>query len=129
MLPDPKTMETPLPFILQLRCICETIFDIMLNAYISALIAYHNRSTSMRKREGVKRPSLDGWDRALKFAKDALATFRQAENQRKDGNVDSADLSVVEGLRLLHVSTGAVSTVYKSKLFMTGWDEDEVKKA
>jgi len=101
----------------------------MLIAYTSALNAYHDRSALAGKREGVKKPSFDGWDQALKFAEDALATFRKAETQRKDGNVDSADMSVLEGLRLLHESTGAVSTVYKSKLFMTGWDEEEVKKA
>lgn len=128
-LPDPKTADTPLPFILQLRCVCETIFDTMLSAYIFALRAYRDRSGSTDKREGVKRPSFDGWDQALKFAEDALETFRNAETQRKDGDVDSADASVLEGLRLLHESTGAVSTVYKSKLFMTGWDEDAVKKA
>ena len=95
----------------------------------------------------MKRPSFDGWDQALKLAEDALETFRKAETQRKDGNVDSADASVLEGLRLLHeryylhystncirhpllcLSTGATSTVYESKLFTTGWDEEEVKKA
>lgn len=118
----------------------------MLSAYISALNAYHDRSALTGKREGVKRPSFDGWDQALKSAEDALATFRKAEAQRKDGDVDSADMSVQEGLSLLHeryylhstysirhpllcLSTGAVSTVYKSKLFMTGWDEEQVKKA
>ena len=50
----------------------------------------------------MKRPSLDGWGQALKSAEDALATFRKAETQRKDGNVDSADMSVLDGLRLLH---------------------------
>jgi hypothetical protein len=78
------------------------IFDIMLNAYIFALSAYSDRSASTGNLEGVKRPSFDGWDRALMFAEDALETFRKAETQRKDGNVDSADTSVLEGLRLLH---------------------------
>lgn len=125
-LPDPQTTDTTLPFVLQLRGICETIFDTMLSAYISALYACRDRSALARKQ---KRPSLDGWDQALKSAEDALATFRKAETQRKDGNVDSADMSVSEGLRLLHESTGAVSTVYTSKLFMTFWDEEQVKKA
>jgi len=128
-LPDPKTAETPLPFIIQLRRICETVFDTMLNAYIFALRAYRNRSESTGLQEWVKRPSLDGWDSALRFAEDALATFRNAESQRKDGDVESADASVVEGLELLHKSTGAVSTVYTSKLFMSGWDEEVVRKA
>lgn len=101
-LPDPKNAESSLPFILQLRCICETIFDAMLSAYISALTAYRERSVSTGEREGVKRPSLDGWDRALMLAEDALETFRKAETQRKNGRVEFADMSVMEGLRLLH---------------------------
>jgi hypothetical protein len=118
----------------------------MLNAYISALKAYLDRSASAGNREGVGQPSLDRWDQALKFANNALATFRKAEIQRKNGDVDSADMSALEGLRLLHeryylpsthsvryplfcISTGTVSTAYKSKLLMTGWDEDEIMKA
>lgn len=100
-LPDPKATETHLPFILRLRCICETVFDIMLNAYISALQAYHDRSALAGKRKGVQRPSFDGWDQALKLAHDALATFRKAETQRAKGDIKSADVSVQEGLRLL----------------------------
>jgi len=76
----------------------------LLSAYISALSAYRDQSTSTGKREGVKRlrPSFDNWDQAIKFAEDALETFRKAETQRKDGDVDSADTSVLEGLHLLH---------------------------
>jgi len=127
--PDFTTTETSLPFILQLRCVCETIFDVMVRAYISGLKAYRERSASAGKWEGVKRPSLDGWDQALKSADDALATLREAESRRKDGDVDSADTNVLAGMRLLQESTGAVSTVYQSKLIMTGWDDDKVKKA
>jgi hypothetical protein len=35
------TTDSPLPFILQLCCVCETVFDVMLSAYIHALNAYH----------------------------------------------------------------------------------------
>ena len=77
------------------------IFDTLLNAYISALNAYCNRSASTGEQEGLKRPSLDSWDRAVKFAEDALKTFRKADSQRKDGNIDFADKSVVDGLHLL----------------------------
>jgi hypothetical protein len=130
------------PFIVQLRCVCETIFDVMLNAYISALKA----SISVSNREGG-RPNIDGWDQVLGFAEDALAALRRAESQRMDENVDAADMSVLEGLRLLFeryclhrsahsfchcllsLSTGAVPMVYNFRHFMTGWDEDKVRKA
>jgi hypothetical protein len=59
----------------------------------------HGRSASAGMNKGVKRPSLDNW---LKSAGDALATFRHAETQREDGDIESADNSVLEGLCLLH---------------------------
>jgi hypothetical protein len=58
--PDFTTTETSLPFILHLRCVCETIFDVMLTGYTSGLNAYGKRSVLAGKREGLKRPSLDG---------------------------------------------------------------------
>jgi len=47
----------------------------MLSAYISGLGAYHKRFTANGQKQGSKRPSLDGWDRALKSAEDASAMF------------------------------------------------------
>jgi len=140
-------MDTKLPFILQLRCVCETIFDVMLSAYIAGLKAYHNRSNDMGKQEGLKRPSLDAWDRALQSAELAQTNFREAESQRKGGDIASADVTVngaLAALRtryyfhssarliyhsLLCLSTGAVSTIYTTDLIMNYWDDDEVGKA
>ncbi|KAF8622535.1 hypothetical protein AX15_006941 [Amanita polypyramis BW_CC] len=99
--PDYSSMSTTLPFILQLRCTCETIFDIMLSAYIAGLKAYYARSEEMGRKKGSKRPSLDGWDRALQSAGRALAAFREAEVQRKDGDLDSADATVDQALLAL----------------------------
>jgi hypothetical protein len=119
----------------------------MLCAYVSGLKAYHEQSKGRVEKQGSKRPSFDGWDEALKSAEDALAIFRKAEGERQAGDVDSADTSVQEALRLLlkryyfqssarfiyHsllcLSTGAVPTLYESDLIMTGWDDDEVRKA
>jgi hypothetical protein len=95
-------MDSPLPFILQLRCICETIFDTMLSAYISVLQAHRDQSTLAGRRGSVKRLSFDGLDQALKSSMDALEAFRKAEAQRKDGDVVCADKSVQEGLHLLY---------------------------
>lgn len=99
--PDFTITETSLPFILHLRRVCETIFDTMLCAYLSSLQAYHERSKRRGEKQGSKRPSFDGWDVALKSAEDALATFRQAESQRQNGDLDSADTTVQEALRAL----------------------------
>ncbi|KAM6492144.1 hypothetical protein JOM56_011868 [Amanita muscaria] len=127
--PDYSFMRTTLPFILQLRCACETIFDIMLSAYIAGLKAYYIRSEENGRKQGSKRPSLDGWDRALQSADRALAGFREAAVQRKDGDLDSADATVDQALLALQESTGAVPTFYRSNLIMKDWDEVEVRKA
>jgi hypothetical protein len=141
--PDFSTMDTYLPFILQLRCVCETIFDVMLSAYIAGLKAYHNRSND----RGKQRPSFDAWDRALQSAELAQINFREAETQRKGDDIASADVTVNKALvalktryyfhsyagliyhSLLRFSTGAVSTIYTTDLIMNYWDDDEVGKA
>ena len=93
--------ETSLPFILQLRRACETVFDTMLCAYISGLKAYHTVSEAKGKKTGSKRLSLDGWDDALKSAESALRIFRAAEVLRQNGDLDSADNNVQEALDAL----------------------------
>ncbi|KAM6492127.1 hypothetical protein JOM56_011851 [Amanita muscaria] len=127
--PDYSFMATTLPFILQLRCACETIFDIMLSAYIAGLKAYYIQSEENGRKQGSKIPSLDGWDRALQSADRALAGFREAAVQRKDGDLDSADATVDQALLALQESTGAMPTFYRSELIMKDWDEVEVRKA
>jgi hypothetical protein len=104
--PDFSTMDTCLPFILQLRCVCETIFDVMLSAYIAGLEAYHGRSKERGKQEGLKRPSFDAWDSALQTAQFAQTKFREAEAQRKAGDITSADLTVKKALDELSTRYG-----------------------
>jgi hypothetical protein len=99
--PDFTTMETSLPFILQLRCVCETIFDVMLSAYIAGLRAYYKRSKYKGKEQSSKRPSFDGWDKALKSAEVAQTKFREAEGQRKAGDTTSSDGTVQVALDAL----------------------------
>jgi hypothetical protein len=99
--PNYSFMTTTLPFILQLRCACETIFDMMLNAYIASLKVNYVRLEEKGRKQGLKTPSLDGWDQALQSANRALAGFREAEVQRKDGDLDSADATVDQALLVL----------------------------
>jgi hypothetical protein len=119
----------------------------MLSAYIAGLKACYNKSKDKGEKEGSTRPSLDGWDKALQSAVRAREIFREAEDQRKDGDIDSADVTVNKALvvlqtryyfhlsaRLIYhcllcLSTGAVPTMYKSDLIMVDWDEDDVGKA
>ena len=139
-------METSRPFIFELRRVCESIFDTMLCAYIAGLKAYFKQSEENGKKQGTKRPSLDGWGRAGKSAELALRRFRDAEDQRHEGNLDYADATVDQAFRALQeryvlrlsvhrllfltlLSTGAVPTFYCSPLIMNGWDPTEVRKA
>jgi hypothetical protein len=144
---DYLSMSTTLPFILQLRCACETVFDVMLSAHIEGLKAYYVRSEEKGKKEGSERPSLDGWVQALQSANRALVVFREAEVQRKDGDLDSADATADQALLALHerykfylicslinrslfpLSTEAVPTFYRSRFIMRDWDDVEVRKA
>ncbi|KAF8219159.1 hypothetical protein L208DRAFT_1018685, partial [Tricholoma matsutake] len=98
------SMKTSLPFILQLPCAHEVIFDVMLSAYITGLKVYYSRSQEQGKKQGSKRPSLDGWNWALQSAEHALAAFREAEGQRKGEiptDLDSADATVDQALLAL----------------------------
>lgn len=98
----------------------------MLSAYIAGLKAYYAEEKG--RMQGSKRPSLDGY-RALQSADRALAGFREAEVQRKDGDLDSADATVDQALLALQESTEAGPTFYRSNLTMKDWDEVEVRKA
>jgi len=101
----------------------------MLSAYIAGLKAYHNRSNDRGKQEGSKRLSFGAWDRALQSAELARTNFREAETQRKGGDITSADVTVNGALVALRTSTGAVSTIYTTDLIMNYWDDNEVGKA
>ncbi|KAF9505804.1 hypothetical protein BS47DRAFT_1385816 [Hydnum rufescens UP504] len=118
--PDFEEAESALPFILHLRCVCEIIFDVMLRGYIAGLEAYEKQSKAIGDKQGSKRSSLDGWDQAHKSAQDALAMFRNAEDQRRGGDVYSANTTVKEAILMLNRSTGAVPTMYHSELIMSG---------
>jgi len=83
-------MESSLPFVLQLRCICEIIFDIMLSAYIAGLMAHHNE-----EHEGSNRR------RSLELAEQALTAFREAEDRREAGEIELADATVDQALFVL----------------------------
>lgn len=89
--PDFSSMETSLPFILELRRVCDTVFDVMLSAYIAGLKAYHDQSKDKGEKQGSQRPSLDGWDKALQSAELAQKKFREAEGQRRSHDFVSAD--------------------------------------
>ena len=119
----------------------------MLSAYIAGLKAYHDGSNDRGKQQGLQTPRFDAWDIALQSAELAQTNFREAETQRKGGDITSADVTVNGALvalrtryyfhssarliypSLLCLSTGAVSTIYTTDLIMNYWDDNEVGKA
>ena len=123
------------------------MFDVMLSAYIAGLKAYQKRSKENGEKEGSKRPSLDGWDRALQSAELARKKFRQAEDERAKDEIAAADVTVKGALielqtryyflssarpmyhYLPYLSTDAVPNIYKSDFIMKDWDDDAVGKA
>ncbi|KAF8224328.1 hypothetical protein L208DRAFT_1410494 [Tricholoma matsutake] len=85
---DFTAAESSRPFIRTLRQICEIIFDLLLQTYISRLDAYRNRSVGNGKKEGK---STHEWKEALCFAGDALEKFRAAETMRRDNLPNEAN--------------------------------------
>jgi hypothetical protein len=122
-------MESSLPFILQLRCVCEVVLDIIpARAYVASLKAYYNQSETKRKRDRSTRPTSDGWDQAVQLVERAQATFCKAEDQRQKDDIGSADSAVDEALYhpLPCLSTEALPAEYTSRPIMTDWDDVEI---
>lgn len=65
-----------------------------------------------------KKSSFDKWDEALKSAEDALKIFREAESQRHNGDLDSADTCVREALCALQ-KMYALQSSLPSVVFLT----------
>ena len=100
-LDDFTTAESPRPFIRALRQICEIIFDLLLQSYISSLDAYRNRSVGKGKKEAKPRKSTQEWEEALCFAGDALEKSRAAETMRRDHLPNEANTTVQEAMDFL----------------------------
>ncbi|KAH9002125.1 hypothetical protein EDB86DRAFT_2901409 [Lactarius hatsudake] len=120
---DFSSEPTARPFIHSLRPICETIFNLLLLTYIASLKAFRDRFASQQK-------SLDGWDKALKFAEEALEMSRAAEVLRQENSIVTADEIVATAIKALKLSTDVVpiSKKYTNPPLMDGWDDDEVGK-
>ncbi|KAH9019018.1 hypothetical protein EDB85DRAFT_2010048 [Lactarius pseudohatsudake] len=118
---DFSSEPTARPFIHSLRPICETIFNLLLLTYIASLKAFRDRFASQQK-------SLDGWDRALKFAEEALEKSQTAGVLRQEDSTVTADAIAAAAIKALKISTDAVplSRKYISPPLMDGWDDEEV---
>ncbi|KAF8347429.1 hypothetical protein F5887DRAFT_1172624 [Amanita rubescens] len=108
------------PFMRDLRQICEIMFDLLLQSYISSLDAYYqNCFVGNGKEEGRHE-----WEEALCLASDALEKFRVAETMRQ--NPDKANATVQDAMDILKRSINKVPIIDKTKLIMSDWDDGEV---
>ena len=71
-LSDFELTETTIPFIRNVRVVCETISGIMLLAYISSLAACHDLPAAKSTKERKPRKDSDKWDAALQSATQSL---------------------------------------------------------
>ena len=92
------------------------IFDVMLCAYIASLTVFCKQSDEYPKwqRSG-------GYDQALQLAGRALRGFRDADDQRNDGDIASADATVADAFlalqeRYAHVILYPASAQERSRL-------------
>ena len=90
---DPSLFGTP-AFSVSLRPICDVIFDSLLVAYTSGLVALQAK---VRKPKEV----LTEYDTALTLADEALKKFRAADIKRQEGLVVVANATAEEALDIL----------------------------
>ncbi|KAF8329513.1 uncharacterized protein EI90DRAFT_3062859 [Cantharellus anzutake] len=102
--------SSALGFMRDLRLICEIIFDLLLKSYIECLTQYSNVSQKGSK-SGSKWPSLDGWDAAIKSAKETLDICRQADQHRAAGEWEASNAKAECGMQMLGGSVIAVPRV------------------
>ena len=88
-------MKMPVqPFIHSLRLVTEIIFDVLLMAYSSSLIAYKDRSQAKRAQSRKPRESLGGWEEAIQYVNLVQQMFRDGERKHKDGHIVEANTNV-----------------------------------
>ncbi|KAI9439868.1 hypothetical protein H4582DRAFT_2075230 [Lactarius indigo] len=100
-------------FIHSLRPICETIFNLLLVTYITGLRVFRDIS-QVASQPGLRKclGPVDGWDKTLKFAEEALEKSQEAE-----------------AFKALKLSTDAVPfKYYINPPLMNGWNNDEVAR-
>ena len=93
--------DNALPFMRDLRTICETTFYVMLLAYISSLKAFWGRSEMKSKKAGQPIQSLDKWEAAIESANETLEKCGDAEAKRGAGDYQNAKAIALEGMEAL----------------------------
>ncbi|KAH9041726.1 hypothetical protein EDB85DRAFT_2139823 [Lactarius pseudohatsudake] len=117
-------------FIHSLRPICETIFNLLLVTYIASLKTFRDMSQAATQ-PGLRKclGPVDGWDKTLRFAEEALEKSQDAEVLRRDDLIVDADATAEVAFKALKLSIDAVPwKYYINPPLMNGWNDDEVAK-
>jgi hypothetical protein len=85
------TLADPAEFILGLRPICETLFWIVLKAFITGIDQYLQRSSRVAKETKKPLKSTTEWLNAFRFAQEALKLGVRADSQAKRGLFTTAN--------------------------------------
>ena len=99
---DHSQLDSSLPFIQQLRPICEMIFGLLPTSYISSLDTYHRHSVAQANKEGKPRASPGQWQIPLILAHKAKEKFQEGEKKREAGLINEANKLVQEAMDLLN---------------------------
>ncbi|KAH9068513.1 hypothetical protein EDB83DRAFT_2586991, partial [Lactarius deliciosus] len=127
---DSSSEPTARSFIHSLCPICETIFNLLLVTYIASLKMFRDMSQAASQ-PGLQRclGPVDGWDKTLKFAEEALEKSQDAEVLHRDDLIVDADATAEVAFKALKLSINAVPwKYYINPPLMDGWNDDEVAK-
>lgn len=127
---DSSSEPTARSFIHSLRPICETIFNLLLVTYIASLKMFRDMSQAASQ-PGLRKclGPVDGWDKTIKFAEEALEKSQDAEALRRDDLIVDADATAEVAFKALKLSIDVVPwKYYINPPLMNGWNDDEVAK-
>ena len=98
-LPISNPSLSPKLFLKEFRIICETLFDIMLQAYVLSSEAFRDRSVARSTRLSAPGKSLTTWEEALRSARSASDKCRKADESCSHGKIEDANSMAHEGMQ------------------------------
>ena len=95
--------------ILDLRPICETIFNFFLVTYVATLKVIRDSCARRGPRETFGTQSLPHWDEAINLAEEALSKSQDAEAQHQDNSIAAADATAEAACKALTLRYAFIS--------------------
>ncbi|KAF8238350.1 hypothetical protein L208DRAFT_1421318 [Tricholoma matsutake] len=118
-------------FILNLRPATEFIFWVILQAYISGIDAYLQRSTRKAKAEKKPCESTPGWINCLRLAKEVLQLTVDANSKAASGDFPSANAAANTAFHHLEDSINTVPKSHQRQEWniMPAWDNEQMSNS